>query len=242
MVRARHSIIFNGQRLRVANITYLQRHSTREEMKTSKDIAGAPLTKPGKVEAKVEGKTLPPNLKLTVYHSPTRRTRDTARLARKGFIEVGGKVGRFSPGYNGRPRGILGTDLILKPKQIMEIYKKVKGNDGEIIKLWVDGKLPADAVVPANEIAEKIIRQRFGLTTKALKKGIIGRQLLNVTHDYMLVAVFEALTGRKFFRLFKSSPKPNQRLTTFHTTDGRTILEYNRKRFDVTNKLNSILN
>jgi hypothetical protein len=108
---------------------------------------------------------------------------------------------------------------------------------------WLDGKLPTTIVDHHLKVADSIIKKRFGLEKKVFDLGGKSILLRNVSHSWNVEAVFERLTGRKFHM---TTPKwtmvrPTESLQVSFTKEGRAILSYRGKRYDVTSNLKKIV-
>lgn len=240
----RKTILFAGKRLPVLNITVLQRHSYREPVTNIKKHRQVALTPRGKKAAFFKGTKLPKDYGLKVYYSSADRAKQTARLLRQGYLAAGGEAHKFRKpaGEYARRTELDEPDYLVRHYAfLLKRLTELKGNEALLVREWIDGKLAAAGIPPAKELADNLIRKRFGLTEEVTRKGIVNKQLINVSHDWVIAPVFERLTGQKFTSLGKGLTKPLEGMAMYHTADGRAILEYRKKKFDVTARLRKIL-
>lgn len=108
--------------------------------------------------------------------------------------------------------------------------------------MWLDGKISSKHMKPAKQVADEIIKKRFGLGQRVAKTGTKNRVLENVSHSWFIEAVFERINGRKFVSMGNGEMvRPMEGLTLSTYKNGKAVLPYGGKSFDVTKKLNQIL-
>jgi len=235
-------IKFRGKIHSVLLKNTLQRHSNRKHIRNTEKHHLVVLTKEGKKQAFELGKKMQKKAKLKLYFSPSIRTRQTAFHLYQGFKQAGGKAAKYKHAKRkGVRKELLGGNMFPDNVYAQKELSKVGGSNSLMMRNWLDGKYPPEKIASPQKMAEDIIRKRFGLGQRAARAGVKGYQMLNITHDWQMMAVFERLTGKKFDKAGLRAPKPNEGIIVYHTKEGKAILEYQGKRFEVTRRLNQIL-
>ncbi len=224
-------------------ITRLVRHSLQAP-KTRRTKTG--LTRKGIIEARKAGRKIPLGWKVKGYHSKTARTRSSLRFALGAFRAKGGKT------YSKMRE----REELWFIKDIPEL-KKLTGEHGEndkaVLRQWLDGKLDPKIIEKPKKVADAIIRKRFGLGKRLVERGLGGLGkvpikeaadkiiLRNVTHQWIVEAVLERLTGMKYTQFgLGTAIRENESLSVIHYS-GKTMLKYRGKTIDVTKRFNEIL-
>jgi phosphohistidine phosphatase SixA len=248
MAPARNRILFKGKRHTVAISNTFQRHSTREHIRRAALHHLTKLTPGGKREAFELGKALPKDRKLKIYFSPAARTRQTAHYLYRGHKSAGGKAARYFTkgvrGHLGSKRAgerqeLMGVNLFRDEKKVQEEYNKVGRDNAKMVRNWIDG-MYEDITRSPRDISAKITRRRVRLGQRAAKAGVRDYNIMNIGHDWQIMALFEFLTGKKFDRIGVTMPKPNEGFTVHHTVSGKAILEYQGRKFDITKRLEGL--
>jgi len=233
----RPRIIFNGKAYRVANISQLNRHGPRKKITDLSAHSIVPLTNKGKKESFLLGQELDKGFTLKTYFSPLKRARQTAHQIYKGHKSSGGTVAKYSRHKRIGVRQELTHDILKDPAFLEKEQARFGGDNNPVLNKWLDGKYSKNKFIPSRDIAKRIISKRLALGQRAARKGAKGWLILNVTHDWHVMAVLNELLGKNPFALKLTTPKPNKGLKIYHTKEGLDILEYQGKRFDVTEKL-----
>jgi broad specificity phosphatase PhoE len=162
----------------------LMRHSAREFAPDRHDLEN-PLTAHGRERALALGAELPKALTLRGYASPPERCMETAALILEGHERGGGAVTRH------RPLEALGVFYALDQ---MKMWKAMNAAGGLVpfIAHWVQGRAPADAMMPADLAARLILE----VMASKLEQPVAEAQLdLCISHDMTLYLLREVLLG-----------------------------------------------
>jgi broad specificity phosphatase PhoE len=231
------TIMFQKKRYSVANETLLMRHGKRKKIRNPQKNALVGLTQEGMLESFQLGLEMMQDKKLKTYFSPSKRTRQTAYHIRNGFKAAGGQVGVAKRAKStGTRKELLIPDLFMDNKYAEEEYNKVGRDTTKMIRKWLDGGYDPTKIRSPADISKRM-HNRLALGRRAADKGVTGYRILNVTHDWQILAKLENLIGVKFETHGFKSPVPNEAIVIYHTTAGKDILDYQGKRFDVTSAL-----
>ncbi len=166
------------------HIALLMRHSAREFNKNVHDLVN-PLTEEGRDLSRRLGEALPKSHTLRGYASPPERCIETAQLALLGHASRGGEATRV------RPVEGLGVFYVLDQMKMFRALEESDGMDG-FIDRWVRGKLPRDAMMPADQAARLVL----DIVAAKLDHPVAERQIdLCVTHDLTVHMVRDRLLG-----------------------------------------------
>jgi len=246
--QGKKTITFAGKKHAVNITNTFQRHSKREHIKNAVRHHLVKLTPEGKRLAQELGRALPKDRVLKIYFSPSIRTRQTAHYMRRGHVEAGGKAGRYltkgTKGSKGSKRAgerleLMGKHLFKDEVRVQEEYSKVGRDNARMVRNWIDGAYK-DITLSPETVSKDIAKQRVLLGERAARMGVKGYQIMNIGHDWQIMALFEFLTKRKFNKVGVKMPEPNEGFTIHHTASGKSILEYQGKRFDITRRLEAL--
>ena len=240
-------------------ITKLVRHSLQAP-KARRTKTG--LTREGIIKARALGRKIPPGWKVKEYYTPAIRTESSSRFALGAFRAKGGKT------YPTKRRVMLGPEkgaIVKKAGARKELWyikdipklKKLTGEHGEndrvVLRRWLDGELDPKIIGNSKKLADAVIRKRFGLGKRLVERGLggLGRVpvkeaadkiiLRNVTHQWLVEAVLERLTGMKYTQFGRGTAiRENESLSIIHSPE-KTMLKYRGKTIDVTKRFNEIL-
>jgi hypothetical protein len=174
--------------------------------------------------------------KVKGYSSPVSRAENTLKLGLGTYRSKGGKT---YPSI--RVRKELGLGAAIRDEIAAEKLL-VKHGEPKFLRLWLDGKVSQKIIASPKEVADNIIKKRFGLSQKIAKAGAKEIMLDNLTHSWLVEAVFERLTNTKFNNLKPGTMvRETEGLVISHYKNGKAVLRYRNKSFDVTQKLESIL-
>ncbi|MFX3657703.1 MAG: histidine phosphatase family protein [bacterium] len=168
----------------VGHAVLVMRHSAREFVPGRHDLIN-PLTHEGRDAARRLGERLPKSLTVRGYASPPERCVETAALILDGHRRGGGSATRH------RPLEALGVFYALDQ---MRMWKGMDAAGGLVpyVSSWVQGRVPADAMMPAETAARLLLAVLAG----KLRQPLAERQLdLCVTHDMTLYMLREVLLG-----------------------------------------------
>lgn len=167
--------VLNGTPPGKGPFSVLMRHAERFEFI---DYGDEPvLTQKGHQDAYKLGWEVAPHARFRVFHSPIERCLQTARgicdgvNGRKGHCEVAGDI------------ELLGPSLFIVDRE--GIIRSLEGNDRRFVRLWFDGKISEDVIVPM----EKAAQQTFSLMTGQLKGDPVFT--INVSHDWNIMVLLE---------------------------------------------------
>ncbi len=234
------NIYFQGRKLQVENRTTLQRHTEKLPISV-RNFLTVQTTAKGARDALAIGEKLPKNLKLRLYHTTAERGRQTAMNIASGHASAGGKIS------HARGLGKIGKTerATLHEESPIRDYTKVDYAHWEqTVRDWLDGRISAEIMQPPQEFIKNLVRKQLAIGERARKQGIKENELLNISHDLVVIAAFEGLTGEKIKPKSKMWPKVGEGLHLYHVKDGnknRVILQYKSKRYDVTEKFNGLM-
>jgi len=211
-------------------VASLERHSHKKKG-TKTGLSGKGIS-----VARRKGPSYPKGLKAKGYSSPVSRAAASLNLGQTYARRRGRKIYKAT-----RIRRELGFDCI-KDMPALEAMIEKAGIEEPVLRRWLDGKISKKVIAPAKEVADSIIRKRLGFGNVVLKLGGKDILLRNVSHSWLVEAVFERLTGRKFQATKPTGTmvRPTEGLTVAFTKGGRAILSYRQKRYDVSANLNRI--
>jgi len=230
-------ITFNKKRETVANETILMRHAKRFHIRNPAAHHLVGLTLEGKKESFEIGRAMKKDKILKVYYSTSKRTKQTAFHIRRGHKSVGGSVAPYKRAKaTGVRKELLGKPLFMDGPYSDVEFAKVGRNNNLMIRKWLDGAFDPTKIRSPKEIT-KDMHRRLALGRRAANRGIMGYRILNVSHDWQILAKLEHLLGVKFETHGFNSPVPNEAIIIYHTKSGKDILDYQGKRIDITKAL-----
>jgi len=195
------------------------------------------LTIKGKKDAKILGQSLPK--KPTKFYYDVLRNEETARLMQEGL--------NSKKPYALRQRNILEGHHSFSGSQkisflLLSFAKKCGITEKKLIKLWLDNKIPRNLIPNPRKVADDIIRDRFKLFLK-VNEGLGKKEIVfeNLTHDVVMSAIIQRLTCLKYTRMFGELPGDLESVTISISKGGIAKLKFREQEFDVTEKLNLIL-
>ena len=196
------------------------------------------LSAKGIAAARKSGRTIPLHYKVAGRHSGSSRAKSTLELAMASFREKGGKTYKTT-----RPRKKIGLKSVFKNDEAIKIVDKWIEQQGEVnvLRKWIDGKISTRLVFPANQVADNIIKWELGFGSYLAREGVRGINVRYQSHSWIVDAVFERLTGKKFNLIAPGTvSRENERIVLTHYKNGKTILSYRGKSFDVTKRFSEI--
>lgn len=212
--------------------------SFRRHAQKTKD--GNNITSMGKKDIKNLSYKIPTTTKI--YSSTENRTKETAEYIRL-FTQTE---------YNTRVKNILRGHKYFAGKRIKtnkrdslltlfkEIAKRIGITDKLLIKIWLSGKFPKKIVPKPEVIADEIIKDRVKVPNrvKGTTKSIVFE---NITHDVVIAALFQRLSGKKYHSQFKDLPKELESLRIDISKDGKAVMQFRNYKKEITERLNAIL-
>lgn len=195
------------------------------------------LTSEGIDLARQTGRKLDKGVKVKGYYSGVPRSKASLEYELGAFRAKGGKT---YPQI--RERGELKSFNFVKDMASLDRMIEQAANEDQVLRRWLDGKLSTAIIEKPKVVADKVIRKRFGLGQRVARMGGKDRLLENVAHSWLIEAVFERLTGKKFEEMQPGTMvREMEPLVMTHYKNGKTVLRYRGKSFDVTKRFNQIL-
>ena len=213
-------------------IVQLVRHS----FKSAKAKGG--LSRKGMNEAVRSGARVPNGYKLAARHSDFPRAKTTA----KGNLTGYRYYSRGETYRNVRERAYLSyMPFTVNEERFDELVEK----QGEIpiIRRWLDGKISREIAIPATEYADQIIRRALRVGSVLNRKGARSIAVRNISHAWVVEAVFERLSGKHFEQTTPRNQivRENEGLQLTFYPKGKIVLKYRNKNYNVTKRFNEII-
>ncbi len=114
-------------------------------------------------------------------------------------------------------------------------------NDPLLIKIWLNGHFPKKIIPKPEAMADLIIKDRFKLPKRVTKMTDRTINFENITHDVVIAALFQRLSGVKYHKRFKELPKELESLRIDITKEGKATMAFRDYKEDITKRLNAIL-
>ncbi len=229
------------------NISRFSRHG-RKTKKGKLSLYGA-------IQALAEGTKLPIGYFPVSFSSEKERAQTTAKLSRIGH----GYWATGKAGVKNRKRQVkVRKELFDREglnknwEQMEELIQKtarerrvsLERAESILMKQWLEGK-GTKTIPPYSKVADPIIRKRLGLGQRVSewkgRKRFRKLLLENVSHSWILEAVFTRLTGRISRDVMRGSYIGEAKgYTVHHLQDGRLLLERNKEIFDITENYRQI--
>jgi hypothetical protein len=208
---------------------------TRHAERCDKNKTG--LTRSGLSNAKKQGKDRAlAGQKVKRYSSYSKRALATAKKAQIGYNLI-------SPGgYKLRARKDITTPVPNRTEWERMVREDFKGDKRAATLAWLRGKIPTDVVLMPEVFVKELIRKRVGLGKRIVRIGAKDLVLENFTHQELMLAIFEQLTGQKIDKLKK--PLNLKYLESFTITfykNGRASFRVRDSTYDITKRLSSII-
>ncbi|MFA5930798.1 MAG: histidine phosphatase family protein [archaeon] len=175
--------------------------------------------------------------KVKHYSGPVKRVRETAAFVKLVSGINGGKnypVIRIKKELR---------NVVVDKKKWDYFYDEVfQKNNSAAITAWLENKIPSDVRIPPTIAADAAIKGRLGLAARIARKEGQNLTLMNNTHQDVMAAVFERLTGKTFKELYKGKmPQSVEEMPFVFHTDGKVELVFRKQSFDVTKRVQEIL-
>jgi broad specificity phosphatase PhoE len=181
----------------------LIRHSAREFDPNIHELEN-PLTPEGRDLALRLGRMLPKEMAVRGYASPVERCMETAELVLAGHRSEGGEsleheaVEAFGPFF------VLEEAAVVKGMREAGSLQSESGAlvadrshgdsvSGSFVQIWVDGKMPRDALVPADEAAGTVLT---ALRDRYSRPPTNSHLDVCVTHDITVMLLMDRLMGQ----------------------------------------------
>jgi hypothetical protein len=158
------------------------RHSHREDSTDVQELQEKHLTDLGHQMAFCFGKKLPSNRNLEISFSGLPRCQETAQEIREGYIDEGDYA---SPVSN--------IPVIMGPKESGNRigHEMLRLGSAEFARLWTEGKLSTEIIVPIEEFGSVFLRGTLGCLRDTSKNSLH----IHVTHDLMIMGARNILFG-----------------------------------------------
>lgn len=215
------------------------RVSFRRHAEKTRD--GSKLTTKGKKDSKRLGENL--SKEPTKFYWDVNRTKETAEeldnnkkyTSRKREILHGHKY--LTPDVEIKTKA---DKFLVSVKRILEKAGIV--NDNRLMAIWLNGNFPKSIVPKPEVIADRIIKDRFALPNRINKRINHIIVFENITHDIVIAALFQRLSGIKYTKSFKGEfPKELEALTIEISKEGKAIMQFRNYKKDITERLKYIL-
>lgn len=217
-------------------VTAIGRHSIKGKTRSG-------LTPEGKGKANWAGRNLPPGFKVSARSGELPRQRMTARLMVNAYR--GEKEMRIPVVPE------LGFQWI---RNVPEVEKMIgqKGDAG-VLADWINGKIPENIMTNPRTTGESILKSAIQETQRLMQSSEKRPFALNATSSWWDAAMLHAL-GIDYRKITPKRPrarnpakqgdsfKETEAMLFFHLPGGKTILKFRGKAFDVSKKINEILN
>lgn len=205
-----------------------------------KTASGKHITRKGKEDtAKLAKRSKPAKL----YSSTENRTIETAEILRK---QTNSKYNlRLSEKLRGHKYFAGKRIKKTKKDNLLTFFKDVAGKVGVkdtlLIRIWLNGHFPK-AIVPKPEVmADQIIKERVRLPKRVNQMTNQTIYFENITHDVVIAALFQRLSGVKYHSKFKVLPRELEALKINISKDGKAIMSFRDYKKDITKRLIGIL-
>lgn len=110
-----------------------------------------------------------------------------------------------------------------------------------MLRKWLDREISTKLMFPAKQVADNIIKWELGFGNYLAQEGIKGINVRYQSHSWIVDAIFERLTGRKYSSIQPGKiVRENEGITLTHYKNGKVALSYRGKRFDVTKRFKEI--
>jgi hypothetical protein len=189
--------------------------------------------------------------KYRITTSTNPRAFHTGRIGAEAFRKLGGIATLGSPKAKpgkGRVLREISLDTILAGEKLSRYEKIMQGlmaKDKKLTETTAEERLLANwmrgaytkELGNAIKITDDMIYLTFGLGKKVAENGHQNIELRNVSHSGLVEMIFMRLTGRNFHETGSGMVNPGEGLTVHFLPDGKAILEYRNKKYDVTQNL-----
>ncbi len=178
-----------------------------------------------------------------IYYSPENRTKKTAELL-EALIPTD---------YAIRAKNILRGHKYFSGRRIKEtkrdnfltlfrdIAKRIGITDELLIKIWLNDKFPKKIIPRPEVMADEILKDRFKLPNRINKIGNKEIIFENITHDVIIAALFQRLSGEKYCHQFVELPGELEFLKVDVSKEGKATMQFRNYKKDVTERLKDIL-
>lgn len=178
-----------------------------------------------------------------IYYSAENRTIETAELLK--FFTESNYNARLSKTLRGHKYFSGERIKTTKRDNLLTFFKrlseKIGITDKLLIKIWLSGKFPKKIVPKPEVIADEIIKDRFKLPDRVNK--MTNRTIIfeNITHDVVIAALFQRLSGEKYHSQFKDLPKELEALRIDISKEGKAVMQFRNYKKEITERLKAIL-
>ncbi|HTZ19465.1 MAG TPA: histidine phosphatase family protein [Opitutaceae bacterium] len=164
-------------------VALIIRHAERFPIVDAADPTRAELNPAGRAAAEYLGARLEGFSRLRLFHSPVTRCQQTAECIARGAESAGLAVTLAGP------QDPLGIDYIL---DLAEAGRLTALHGDHFVRLWFSGKIPANVIRPAAEIAAEKLAY---LTARLDEDAGLSRLDLHISHDWNTIILRELMLG-----------------------------------------------
>lgn len=186
----------------VRNMSVLMRHSAREYNPDFHELEN-PLTPEGRDLAFRLGTKVPKRMAVRGYASPVHRCMETAELVLAGHRSGGGESLGHEPMEAFGVFFVLDEAKVVKGMQGAGALQSGSGAlvadgshaasvSGSFVEVWVEGKMPRDALAPADGAARTVLKTLHGLYRRPRTDCQLD---VCVTHDITVLLLMDRLLG-----------------------------------------------
>ena len=187
----------------IRHMSILMRHSAREYDPGLQELEN-PLTPHGRDLALRLGRRLPKSMTLRGYASPVERCMETAELVLAGHRSGGGESSEHEPVDAFGVFFVLDAAEVVKGMQRAGALKSESGAlvegaphavsvSGSFVQRWVEGKMPRDALVPADGAARTVLAALQELYSCPPTDCHLD---VCVTHDITMLLLMDRFLGK----------------------------------------------
>jgi len=216
---------------------------------TNKDINQNP-TKYGLRKSREEGKGLNSSTIFKGYTSQSKRAASALNEMEKGFKSINGRV----ISSKNPLRNELAEKTIFKDMEKVMDYWRNETNSNDLLfqQKWLNNEVPTKIAKSPKEVADEVISKRIGQAIRFLRLKQRNNEiaklpeihLRSITHGFITHAVFQRLTGMKYFEKYKKDTGIREGLVfDFYPTKEKVkiMMTYRGESFDVTNQVYKII-
>ena len=158
------------------------RHSHRDDSTNFQELQKKHLTDLGQQMAYCFGKKLPPNRNLEPSYSGLPRCQETVQAIREGYVDKGNHADLVSS-----------IPIIMGPQGNEDRigHEMLKLGSAEFVRMWTEGKLSEEIIVPIEEFSAAFLRETLGRLRDASKNLLH----IHATHDLMIMGIRSILFG-----------------------------------------------
>ena len=202
---------------------------------------GSTLTKKGKKVTSIFSQGIKEPVKI--YYSDIERTKLTAEILKvcshSDYVTRSQNILRGHRYFSGERIKSTKKDTFLT--FFKDVAVKMGVTDKFLIKVWLNGYFPKKIIPKPEVLADLIIKDRFRLPLRVNKRIDNTIVFENITHDVVIAALFQRLSGVKYHSQFIELPKELESLRIDINKDGKAIMCFRSYKADITKRLDQII-